>query len=179
MKKPNLPKFVPEDCTGCGQTTDYDIALDRGTALIVLALYNAVRLKGENCIHAVKEMVVDPREYPSYREMVQDGKMSFRMMSNIGRPRYHGLIAFVDKGTAEYLLTPKGANFLWGRDVPRVAVVDKKTHTKKFYWNEEEDRVTFGLLMKEAPFWDLNERSLAVIGGWTPLGVAPQLPLAV
>jgi len=178
--KKKLPKFVPDVCGECTQTKTYDLGLDRGTAFIVLAVYNAVQRKDENRVHIDKEMVALKSDFDSLEHMISEGFMTSSMQHNVPRARYHGLIAFVDKGTGEYLLTPKGARFLRGEAVPRIAIVDKKTHKKLAYWNEDEDQVTFRDLMKKTePFWNLNDQALAAIsgGGWA--GPTPQGALAV
>jgi len=165
-EKKRLPKFVAEVCDGCEQTKTYDLGLDRGTAFIVLALYNAIQIKDENRVHIDKEMVARKEDFESWEDMISSGHMTSSMQHNVPRARYHGLIAFVDKGTGEYLLTPKGARFLRGEAVPRIAIVDKKTHKKLAYWNEDDDQVTFRSLMKKTePFWNLNDQALAVISG--------------
>jgi hypothetical protein len=167
MQRTGRRKFEPEVCAGCGQTTEYPIALDKGSALLVAALARAIRRKGENRIHLVREMVADRRGYARIEDMVRDGKITLRMEGNRSRPRYHGLIAFADKGGGEYLLTPKGARFLRGESVPRVAVIDKAAKRKKHYLNEEADRITFAELARaDAPFWDeaweVDEATLAL-----------------
>lgn len=157
-KKKTLPKFEPAICEHCKQTTEYALSLDRGTAMIVLAVYNRVRIKDKNNVHLRDEMEVGSKAYSDYREMVTDGHITSRMIDNVLRAKYHGLLAQVDGGgRGEYLITRKGAAFL--RDVPldRVAIIDKATHTKKCYWNPGEDMVTFAELMKkETPFWKIE-----------------------
>ena len=163
-----FPAFVPEVCECCRQTKNYDLKLDRGTAMIVLAIYNRVQDKRENRVHIQEEMVVMPADFPSYREIVAAGCMTPIMWSNVSRARYHGLVAFVDGGgDGEYLITPKGAKFLRNEPVPRVAIIDKATGHKAYYLREEEDVITFSQLMrKETPFWDLDDIALRRIAGY-------------
>lgn len=149
-------KFEPPVCGHCGQTTQYEMRIDRGSALIVLAVGNAVRAKDKNLVHLLGESVQSPKEggYETWREMVADGRMTFRMVCNASRPVRFGLIRPVKQGSGEYFLTPRGAQFLQGKPVPRRAVIDKKTH-HKLYYRIEEDVVTIGeLLGKDADFWD-------------------------
>lgn len=157
-EKKSEPKFESEICECCKQTTDYALSLDRGTAMIVLAVYNRVRMKNENRVHLRDEMEVGQKEYEDYRVMISEGHITSRMIDNVLRAKYHGLLAQVDGGgRGEYLITRKGAAFL--RDVPlnRVAIIDKATHTKKYYWNEGNDMVTFSKLMaKETIFWRIE-----------------------
>lgn len=122
--------------------------------MTVLAIYNAVRLKGQNLIHLADEMLCNKKDFPDYKEMVNAGKLTHQMIDNILIAKYTGLVA-QGKDPGYYILTPRGADFLFRNlDVPRVAIIEKRTHNKKFYWHEEEDRVTFGELMKrETPWW--------------------------
>lgn len=173
--KKDLPPFEESKCECCGQTTDYAVALDRGTALIVLAIYNAVRKKNKNKVHLRKEMECRDKDYSSYRDMVSDGHMTSRMIDNVLRAKYHGLVAQVDGGgQGEYLITPKGARFLRNEQLPRIAVIDKATHTKKQYWNEIEDRTTFTELMrKETPFWNIEPFEVEADGSFRGMHESP------
>lgn len=159
-------RFVANKCGCCGQTTEYEIALDRGTAMIVLAVYNAVRIKDLNRVNLTKEMECNPRDFKDYKEMVMEGRISSWMKGNVLRAKYHGLLAQVDGGGAnEYLITPKGSDFLFrNAQVPRIAIIDKVTHTKSYYLNELTDQTTFGELMrKEVQFWNFNEATICKI----------------
>ena len=157
-------KFKPAVCECCQQTTEVDYALAKGHVNILLAIYNAVREKGVNFVHLNNEMLCHKSDFKSVREMVAAGRLTHTMINNTSTPRYHGLIAFADEGGA-YLITPKGADFLFrNKAIPRTAIVDKKTHTKKFYL-DETDTVTFGQLMrKETPWWDFNDATLVKLG---------------
>lgn len=158
MKKEKKKAYEPEQCQHCGQTTTYEVALDRGTALIVLAVYNAVKRLGKNDVHLRDDMEVPDDTFPGYSGMVNAGFMTSKMVHNVPRARYHGLVAYVEKGSNRFLITPKGRDFLMGAEVPRVAIIDKKTHTKKYYLDEDSDRCTFGqILSGETPFWDIEE----------------------
>lgn len=167
MANPKRNKFEPEVCECCKQTKNYALALDRGTALIILAIYNAVRRKNENKVHIQKEMVVLASDFPSYRDMVAGGFMTSIMWSNVSRARYHGLVAFVDGGgDGEYLITKKGAKFLRGERIPRTAIIDKATGHKSHYLEPETDTITFAECMKrETPFWDLTDIKLRELAG--------------
>lgn len=168
--KKSLPKYTPPICECCGQTTHYALRLDRGTALIVLALYNAIRDRKENRVHLINDMSIrNPKEggFANYSDMVQGGKMTFRMVANASRARYHGLIAFVDEGSGEYLLTPKGAKFLHGEPVPRTAIIEKKSHHNVGYHHPEDTTTIFELLKDRSLTWDgqLAKVELAGIRG--------------
>jgi len=161
-------KFIPNVCSCCKQTTEYALPLDRGTALIVLAIFNRIRDKKQNLVHVGNEMVRPASDFSSYRDMVAGGWMTFKMEGNLSRARFHGLIAMEERGF--YLLTKKGARFLRGESVPRVAIIDKTTGHKAYYLEEEKDCVTFGgLLKRETPFWDLSDTQLDRIGEYAPI----------
>ena len=148
--------FTPNVCEHCHQTTDYALALDRGTAMIVIAFVNAVRRHGRNRVHIHGEMIAQNEGGRSHIEMIHAGYMTPIMEHNVVRPRYHGLIAFVDKGSGEYLLTRKGADFLRGHPVQRVAIIDKVAGRNSGYL-ESAGTVTIGeLLRKDADMWAGN-----------------------
>jgi hypothetical protein len=153
-----FPTFKPDVCDHCTQTKNYDIPLGRGDAMMTLALYNAVREKNLNRVHINKEMVVDPREFPSYKEMVNAGRCSHRMEGNISRLHRHGLAAMDDKDAGVWILTPKAGDFLFRNEaIARVAIVSKVTGHQEGYFNGALDRVTFGDLMKkEVPWWNIK-----------------------
>lgn len=153
-------KFTPEICERCGQSTEYVISLDKGTAHIILAIAAGIRRKGENKIHLLNEMgVKGPQSagYPDYETMVYDGKMTFRMTANVPRARIHGLVAFVKEGSGEYLLTAKGAKFLRGYPVQRTAIIDKRTHANKGYRVEDGTVSLRELLAEESHWWATAE----------------------
>jgi hypothetical protein len=152
MAKAPRPKHVPHVCEACSQTTTYAMALDRGTAHIVLAVFNAVRRLDRNRVHIDKEMVALKHDWPSYQEMIEGGCMTSSMQHNVPRARYHGLIAFADRGSGEYLLTPKGAAFLRGEPVPKVVIVDKAKKKNAGYF-EPEGIVTWAQLVRKEPYW--------------------------
>lgn len=156
-RKSQFPKFVPDICPHCTQSTNYAMCLDKGTAAIVVALANAVAKKNQNCIHLLGEIsIASPKAggYDSYDAMLMDGMMTFRMVCNATRAVRHGLIYPVEDGSGNYLLTAKGAKFLRGEPIPRVAIVNKGTHSKEGYYYENEDRITIKDLMKrDEEFW--------------------------
>ena len=167
MKK----KFEPQVCAHCTQTLDYDLALDRGTTMIVLAFYNAIRRLNTTKIHIDNKMVRPASDFPSYRDMVEGGYITNKMRNNVSRARFHGLLASAgEHNSGEYVLTKKGANFLFrNEEVPRVAVIDKTTGHKAYYLDELTDRVTFSKLMKkEVPFWDFNDQTVMKMLGYLP-----------
>lgn len=160
-------KFSADVCTSCTQTKNYLLSLDRGAALIALAVSHAVGRLGRNRIHLQREMERDRKEFKSLKEMVEQGFMDSVMVRNAPRPRYHGLIAFQERGggTGEYLLTPKGSRFTHGAKVPHVAIIDKVHHCNAGYWDEEGDQVTIFQLLKESSTWVLPKFQIAENGG--------------
>jgi len=154
MENKTQKTFKPTICECCKQTTDYELKLDKGTAIILIAIVNAIRLKNENRIHLRNEMECKRSDFKDYYEMALAGKMTSKMIDNILRAKYHGLVAQADGGgKGEYILTSKGSKFLLGEPVIRSCIVDKASHTKKCYWNED-DKVTIGELLKtQRRFW--------------------------
>ena len=144
-------KFTPHVCNGCGQTTEYPLALDRGTAEIVIAIAAAIRRKGINVVHPTKEMEVSGAA-PDFRS----GWLNSNQIGNISRAHRHGLVAAVEgKGNAgNWLLTPKGAKFLKGARIPRYALVSKVTGHQEGYINPGTLTVTIGELLRKEEHWD-------------------------
>ena len=88
----NKYNFEPEICECCGQAQTYLLPIDWGTALIVKAVARAIRLKGINAIHPVKEMEVPAKGW-NYGMAINDGKLTSNQIGNFTRARVHGLIA--------------------------------------------------------------------------------------
>lgn len=152
-------KYTPTMCDHCGQTQDYLINLDKGSALIVMALAYAVKRLDRNKIHLAKEMeIATPdivRDFGDLWSAIRAGYMSARMTDNILRPKYFGLVAQCDGGgKGEYLLTPRGARFLKGDPIEAAAVIDKRTHSKRMYW-EPSGSTTIHELLAGGQMWDL------------------------
>lgn len=145
------PPFKSPVCTSCGQTTHYDLNLDKGIAYIMIALYNRVRMKGSNSVHIQNEMATN--ETSDVEELSKQGLITFKMEKNVARARKHGLIAFVDRGSGEYLITRKGAQFLRGMPVPKTAIVQKSGGTQG-YWHPDASITSIGELLESPIFWD-------------------------
>lgn len=120
----NVYNFKPDVCIACGQAKTYALPIDWGTALIVKAVAAAVRRKGINVIHPTKEMEVPGKEW-SYERAVREGVLTSMQIGNFTRARVHGLIARYKKEPGNWVLTKKGAAFLRGHLVPRLAVIEK------------------------------------------------------
>jgi len=132
--------YTPDICAHCGQAENYVIGLDKGSARIVLAMIDAISKKGVNEIHPA-------------REMDTSGKRKW-YLTNLSRPRFHGLIAYVDGKKGYYCLTRKAGKFLRGESVPKFAIISKVTRHQEGYWLEEEKRTTIHDLLKEKIMWE-------------------------
>jgi hypothetical protein len=159
-------EFKPNICPHCQQTTEYENSLDRGSAVIVIAIANAQRILNQKFVHVRKEMLDVKSKYANQFLMAMAGKMTETSLQNVLRPKYHGLIA-QGKDPGTYLLTKKGAKFLRGEPVVRSAVVDKLTHSKKRYLNEHIT-VTLDELMKsdEIFFWEGERAKLQKLAAY-------------
>ena len=158
----NKYNFEPEICTNCGQAETYLLPIDWGTALIVKAVAAAVRRKGINLIHPTKEMEVPATEW-NYDRAVSEGVLTSTMIGNFTRARVHGLIARDRREPGNWLLTRKGAEFLRGGSIPRLAVIRKTTKTEEGRSHKEEyfmdDQYTCTIrdleaMKKDAPKWE-------------------------
>lgn len=139
-----METYKPEVCECCGQTKTYAISIDHGTVDIVKQIARFIGQKKINCVHPRKEM---------------EGKwLTSNQVGNLSRPRLHGLIAKVKDNPGNYLLTPKGARFLKGEHIPRVAIVLKATEKSEKrnigYFDEENDRCTVNDFNGKGEYWE-------------------------
>lgn len=148
------PKFIPEQCDHCHQTTEYRSGMDRGSAWIVIAIAAAQRINNQKEVHLKNQMLALKEQWSSLYHMAHGGKMTATMIDNVLVPKYHGLVA-QGKEPGTYLLTRKGAKFLAGEPITRYVLVDKLTHSKKAEW-QPEIKVTIRELLKsdEIPWWE-------------------------
>lgn len=163
-------KFKADVCVDCTQTKNYLLCLDKGAALILLGIANAVDRLGRNRVHLQKEVEGNVKDFGSITEMINKGYLTSVMVGNATRARYHGLIAFVERdgGTGEYLLTKKGAAFLRGARVPRAAIIDKVAGHNAGYWDPENDTVTIFQLLKESKTWIIPTFEIPAEGTFQP-----------
>lgn len=145
-------KYERERCEHCGQTTTYLVPLDRGAAIIVKALAAAIRRKGINCIHPVKEMEVPRREW-SYERAITEGVLPSNFIDNFSRVRFHGLIARVKGAAGNWCLTSKGVRFLKGEPMPRYVIRSKAAKRNLGYYEPGALTVTIYELAKEGETW--------------------------
>lgn len=132
-------RYKAERCTCCGQTKTYLLGLDKGSAQIVIAILNIVSEKGVNEVHPANEIDMT-------------GKRKW-MLTNLSKPRFHGLIAFIDDKPGHYCLTRKAGDFLRRARVPRYAIISKVTGHQEGYLEGEKDTVTITDLLKEDAMW--------------------------
>lgn len=148
--------FEPNVCEHCHQTTNYDVVLSRGAATMLIAFYNAVRRLDRNMIHFGNDMVRDIHDFNSLQDMVEGGWCTHKMSEGFGTILHrHGLIA--STGRAQWLLTPKGAAFLRGEEVPRVCIADKTTGHQSGYWEPGGVTKITTLLKTDQPWWVMPE----------------------
>jgi hypothetical protein len=134
-------KFKPRVCECCKQTENYLLGLDKGSAKIVLKILYAIGEKGVNEIHPSKEMDLT----------IEDAWF----LTNLSRPRFHGLIAYVDEENKPgyYCLTRKAGKFLKNYPVPRNAIISKVTGHQEGYYDIQET-VTINELLGEDINWE-------------------------
>ena len=159
-------EYTPEICGHCKQTIDYENSLDKGSEYIVIAIANAQSKLKLKEVHLREKMLSMAKDYQTLFAMVQDGKMTESMIQNVLRPKYHGLIA-QGRQSGTYLITAKGAKFLRDETVVRTAIIDKVTHSKKYYW-DLEDTVKISELLKfdEIFFWEGEESKLKKLSAY-------------
>lgn len=137
-----IVKYKPEKCECCGQSTTYLLGLDRGSFTILRKLLDGVSQKGINQIHPTRDLTFTGREK--------------WLVTNISRPRKHGLIAFIEEKKGYYCLTRKAGQFLRGKSIARYAIISKKEQRTLGYWEPDVFQVTAQELLKndELPFWE-------------------------
>jgi hypothetical protein len=134
--------YEAEICEHCLQTTTYAIAIDKGTVDIVSKMADFIGKKGINTVHPRKEM--------------EGSYLTSNQVGNLSRPRLHGLIAKVKGESGNYLLTTKGAEFLRGKAISRVAIVQKATGKteKSTIGYLQDDMVTLDCFRTSVEYWE-------------------------
>ncbi len=130
--------YYPLRCRNCGQTTSYELILDKGPIDILKAMSVAINRLGWNEIHPRKDMEVGKDVALTYELMIRDGLLSSNQVGNLSRLRYHGLIAKVDNKAGYYAITKKGFEFLRGARIPLIAIISKADRRLMGYWHELE-----------------------------------------
>jgi len=142
-----MSKYNAEICAHCGQSMTYALPVDKGTADIVRALAIAITRKGINIIHVRKEMEGKVAD-------IQNGILNSNQVGNLSHARSHGLIAKVKDNKGNYCLTSKGARFLKGDPIPRIAVISKKDKRQIGYINGETDVISIKDFLAENEYWE-------------------------
>ncbi len=146
------PEYKPERCDHCGMTTTYLLPVDRGASIITIAIAAAIRRKGINAVHVVKEMLIPAKEWNL--EMARQGYLDINKVRNVGRTRLHGLIAKVKGHAGNYCLTPKGAAYLKGQSVPKYAIRSKSQKKTIGYLEEEKYQTNIRAELAKETTWE-------------------------
>jgi hypothetical protein len=145
MTKKTIYKFTPTVCQCCGMTLDYTVSLDKGTAELLLAMIGQVSRRNQNEVYLQEE--------------VKKGNITPMQAGNLTKARAHGLIAPVRGKSANYLITRKGADFLRGKTIPRVAIVSKKDDCQIGYFHAEEITININEAVNgSGPYWEFLEK---------------------
>lgn len=113
-------------------------------------------------IHPVKEMEVSAKDW-SYDRAITEGVLTGTQIGNFTRARVHGLIARSKDNPGNWLLTKKGASFLRGDEIPRLAIIEKSRRVeggrshKQDYYLPDIHRCTIHDITKrgsKVPMWE-------------------------
>lgn len=145
-----MEKYQPTICECCGQTTTYRLGLDRGSVEIVIDILKGISAKNLNEIHPTKELGWSKEKDKQW------------FVTNLSRPRFHGLIAYVKNKPGYYCLTKKAGEFLRGKSIPQFAIVSKVTGHQEGYWQPERYRITRGEVLKDddIPYWEGDQQRM-------------------
>ena len=140
-----MAKNLEQDICGCcGQTTHYYLAIDKGTAEVLLRIARFIKDKGINVVHPRKEM--------------EGIYLTSNQVGNLSRLRMNGLIAKVkgEDNAGNYCLTTKGLNFLKGAEIHRVALIRKSTSDSELRveGHVPDDMVTLKDIMNSEDYWE-------------------------
>jgi hypothetical protein len=143
-----MKEYKPETCNQCGQSTTYLLSLDRGSIDLVLDILRAISNKGINEIHPAREMNIAPEKK--------------WQLTNLSRPRFHGLIAYVRDKKGYYCLTKKAGKFFRGAPISRFAIISKAQGHQIGYWEPEIHQITLQEALKsdEIPWWSGDETKM-------------------
>ena len=150
MSKTKVEKYKAEICPCCEQSTTYLLGLDKGSVEILLDILKYISVKGVNEIHPKKETDWATKKDKTW------------FLTNLSRPRFHGLIAYKNDKKGFYCLTRKAGQFLRGKSIPQFAIISKTTGHQIGYWKELEHQITLKEVLKtdELPYWEANENRM-------------------
>lgn len=106
-----MTNFQHQVCPYCHQRLTYELAIDRGTVETLKTIASYIKKKGINAVHLTKEL--------------QGKGLTAYQIGNVSRLRFHGLIAKIKGEAGNYCLTRKGIAFLEGREIPKIAFIQK------------------------------------------------------
>lgn len=118
-----IKEYKAQRCPHCGQTETWLAKMSQGQEELLKAIATAIKRKGINVIHTAKEIV--RKDGTKTKELNIAGYITPSQNSNLTTIRSHGLIAKIQNNSGAYCLTTKGAQFLKGQPIPKVAVVSK------------------------------------------------------
>ena len=150
MSKSKVEKYKPEVCPHCAQSTTYLLGLDKGSVEILLDILKFISAKGINELHPKKET-----DWATNKEKTW-------FLTNLSRPRFHGLIAYMKNKKGYYCLTKKAGQFLRGKPIPQFAIISKATGHQIGYWKEFEHQITLRQVLRsdELPYWEGSEQRM-------------------
>lgn len=144
--------YKPERCEHCKQTTTYLIPVDKGASVIMVAISAAIRRKGINAVHVVKEMMIPTKEWNM--DAARAGFVTVNHIRNLARVRIHGLIAAVKGERGNFCLTHKGAQYLKNVPVAKYAIRSKAEHKTIGYFEPEKYTTTISQELRKVGNWE-------------------------
>ena len=95
------------------------------------------------------------------REMDCNGSKKW-YLTNLSRPRFHGLIAYIDGKKGYYCLTRKAGKFLRGEAIPQYAIISKATGHQEGYWMPETYKITRRDVLKDddVAYWEGDQQRM-------------------
>ena len=150
MSKTKVEKYISEVCPHCAQSTTYLLGLDKGSVEILMDILKFISAKGINELHPKKET-----DWATNKEKTW-------FLTNLSRPRFFGLIAYVKEKKGYYCLTKKAGKFLRGEDIEQYAIISKSTGHNIGYWQPEKYRINLKEILKsdELPYWEGDQQKI-------------------
>lgn len=130
--------FKPSVCECCKQTTEYDLPLSKGLAIMLIKIYNFAKKKNLNAVHLRKEM--------------ENNGLSSNEVGNASHLIFHGLLEDLPEA-GNVAVTPKGFKFIAGEEVEKTIVIQKGTYKVLGYYIPE-NKTTLVKLLKNNMYWE-------------------------